>query len=453
MQAAADRFRRLRARATDSPKGRAGIEYGRRIGGSNGTATIIGSADRANPNGAAFANGELINTLDYDAVLPPGHVTPYVLPGALAAGEELGVSGRTLIVASAVAHEMSFRIGKAMDYLRDTSGGKVTPPEVYGYSSTVFGATAAIARTRGLGRAAMADALGIAGCISPVNSQVAWFQHAPSSTIKYLLAGALTQAAFTASFMAELGHRGDPQVLDDRQFGFPRFIGTKRWEPDSITLGLGTEWRFPAEQSYKPYPHCRIMHALFGSLEDIIDQHGLKLEEIDGIKAYIEGFAEQPVWTNRTIGHVHDAQFSMAHGIAVAAHRVPPGKAWLDPEFVTSPSVMNLMAKVTTEVHPDYVKLLTSHGASRPARIELTARGQTFVAERRYPKGSPSPEPGTAMTNEELIAKFRHNAEGVIAPAAAERFVEMVMGLEQVADIGTAMRLLAVPAALARAAE
>lgn len=62
--------------ATDSPKGRAGIEYGRRIGGSNGTATIIGSADRANPNGAAFANGELINTLDYDAVLPPGHVTP-----------------------------------------------------------------------------------------------------------------------------------------------------------------------------------------------------------------------------------------------------------------------------------------------------------------------------------------------------------------------------------------
>ena len=129
--------------AVDEPKGRIGIEYGRLIGGS-GKATIIGTADRVNLFGAAFANGELINALDMDAVLPPGHVTPYVLPGALAVGETLGVSGQALIAALAVAHEMSWRLGKAMDYLRDTQDGKVSPPPVYGYSSTVFGATAAI---------------------------------------------------------------------------------------------------------------------------------------------------------------------------------------------------------------------------------------------------------------------------------------------------------------------
>jgi len=426
--------------AIDEPKGRIGIEYGRTIGGS-GTATIIGTADKVNIFGAAFANGELINALDMDAVLPPGHVTPYVLPGALAVGETLGLSGKALISALAVAHEMSYRLGKAMDYLRDTQDGKVSPPPVYGYSSTVFGATAAIAMLKGLSAEVLAHALGIAGSISPVNSQVAWFQHAPSSTIKYLLAGALTQSAMTAAHMAELGHRGDARMLDDREHGFPRFIGTRRWEPDVITSDLGTEWRFPAEQAYKPYPHCRILHALIDVLTEIVMTHDLQPHEIDGIKVFVEGFVEQPVWLNRNIEHVHDAQFSIAHGIALAAHRPPPGKAWQDPGLVFSRSVMDLMNKVTHEVHPDYVKLLTSNAASRPARIEVQARGRTFAGERRFPKGSPSPDPESTMTTDELVAKFCHNAEGVIPRRSIDAIVNAVLHLETVDDIGKVMRL------------
>ena len=114
---------------------------------------------------------------------------------------------------------MSHRLGKAMDYLRDTRDGKVAPPPVFGYSSTIFGATAAIAMLKGLPAPVTADALGIGGSIAPVNSQSAWFQHAPSSTIKYLMAGALTQSAVTAAHMAEFGHRGDIQTLDDRIAG------------------------------------------------------------------------------------------------------------------------------------------------------------------------------------------------------------------------------------------
>ena len=311
--------------AVEEPKGRIGIDYARVIGGT-GEATIIGTADKVNVAAAAFANGELINALDMDAVLPPGHVTPYVLPGALAVGETRGASGKSLITALAVAHEMSHRLGKAMDYLRDTRDGKVAPPPVFGYSSTIFGATAAIAMLKGLPAPVTADALGIAGSIAPVNSQSAWFQHAPSSTIKYLMAGALTQSAITAAHMAEFGHRGDIQTLDDREYGFPRFIGTQRWEPDAITAQLGADWRFPAEQSYKPYPHCRILHSLIDLLTDIVRSNGIRPDEIDGIKVLVEGFTEQPVWLNRTIEHVHDAQFSIAHGIALAAHCPPPGR-------------------------------------------------------------------------------------------------------------------------------
>src|SRR3954452_719262 len=83
--------------ATEEPKGRIGIEYGRLVGGSGDEATIIGTGDRASIFGASFANGELINALDFDSVLPPGHVSPYVLPGALAVAEGTGASGKALI--------------------------------------------------------------------------------------------------------------------------------------------------------------------------------------------------------------------------------------------------------------------------------------------------------------------------------------------------------------------
>lgn len=428
--------------AVDEPKGRIGIQYGCMTGGT-GNATIIGTGHRVSIFGAAFANGELINALDFDAVLPPGHVTPYVLPGALAVGESLAVSGKALINAVAVAHEMSYRIGKAMDYLRDTKDGKVSPPPVFGYSSTVFGATAAIVMLKSLPDAVLAHALGIAGSIAPVQSQTAWFQHAPSSTIKYLHAGALTQAAMTAAHMAELGHRGDVAILDDREFGFPRFIGTRRWEPERITDELGGEWRFPAEQAFKPYPHCRILHALLGCMTDVLDRHDIKPDEIDGIKAWVEGFTEQPVWLNRNIERPFDAQFSIAHGLAFGAHRIPPGKAWQDPALVFSPSVLKLMDKVVHEVHPNYVEILTSHGASRPARVEIQARGQTFVGEQRYPKGSPSPEPWSYMSDDELAAKFRSNAEGVLSAADIDVVVDEVQNLERVSDFGAVMRRFA----------
>lgn len=427
--------------ATGEPKGRIGIDYARAMGG-NGDATIMGTGEKASIFGAAFANGELINALDMDAVVPPGHVTPYVLPGALAIAEARGAPGTALIEAIALSHEMSYRLGKAMDYLRDTRDGKVSPPPVYGYSSTVFGATAAIVKLKALPGDVLANALGIAGSIAPVNSQVAWFQHAPSSTIKYLLAGALTQTAMTAAHMAEFGHRGDVQILDDREYGFPRFIGTRRWEPERIAAGLGAEWLFPAEQAYKPYPHCRILHALLDSLTAIVEENDIAPAEIDGIKAWVEGFVEQPVWLNREIAHVHDAQFSIAHGLALGAHRVPPGKGWQDPELVFGDSVMNLMGKVTHEVHPDYVALLSGHAASRPAKIEVQARGKTYVGERRYPKGSPSPESSSFMTNDELAAKFRRNTEDVLSAARIDNVIDAVFHLERLGNVAALMRML-----------
>jgi 2-methylcitrate dehydratase PrpD len=425
----------------EHPKGRIGIDFGRILGGAGGDATIIGTADRVSVFGASFANGELINALDFDAVLPPGHVSPYVVPGALAVGESLRSSGKELIAALALSHEISYRFGKSMDWTRDTEGGEVSVSPVLGYTSTVFGASAAIARMKGLSSDVVANALGIAAHITQVNSHRAWMNRATSSTIKYTMGGVIAQTALTAVYMAELGHRGAAQVLDDADYGYRRFIGTKRWVPENLTDRLGTEWRYPAENSYKPYPHCRVMHGLFDALRDLMEQHDLRPEEIEAMRAWGEGWVMLPVWLNTMIEHVHDGQFSVLHGLAVAAQRIPPGPAWQDPALVFDPAVLGLMDRITFSPHPDYVTSVTRNPASRPSRVEIDARGTTFTAEREYYRGSPSPDPTSFMTTNELVDKFLVNAAVVLPRAQAEEAAAAILELENADDVSLVVRL------------
>ncbi|XAS74228.1 MmgE/PrpD family protein [Micrococcaceae bacterium Sec5.1] len=426
-----------------SPKGRMGVDYGRILGASSGEATIIGTSHRSSAVGAGFANGELINALDFDAVLPPGHVSPYVIPGLLAVAEGRHSSGREIITAVAIAHELSFRFSKSMDYHRDIKNGEFRVPAVLGCTSTVFGATAAIGRIKGLSSDVVADALGIAGSISPVNSQRSWLEHTPLSTIKYTMAGPVVQTAITAAYAAELGHRGDREILDDAEYGYPRFIGTTRWEAENLTDELGVDWRFPAANSYKPYPHCRNMHAPFDALTSVIEENDIKPEEITAIRAWGEAWIKLPLFLNNNIGHVLDGQMSIAHGLAVAAQRIPPGPAWQDPKVAFSPAVLDLMKRVTFDGHPDYVSAISQDPAARPSRVEVDTRGATFVAERHYPKGSRSSDPASYMTTQELVDKFLVNAEGILPNPQAKEAVQAILELENADDIRPVMRLLA----------
>lgn len=423
------------------PKAVMGIECGVRIGGADGPATIIGTGRRSSVFGAAFANAEMISTLDADSVLVPGHVSPYVLPGAFALGEALGRSGKDLIAAVAVSHEMSYRFGLAMDQTRDYKDGKTAISPIVGYSSTIFGATASAAKMKRMDAGKIASALGIAAATTPVNAHRAWLQHAPPSTIKYLLAGGLAQSALTAVELGELGHRGDLQILDDAEFGYPRFIGTRRWEPETILGGLGTEWRFPQFVMYKPYPHCRVMHAPLDILIDLVAKHDIRVDEIESITAFGEGWAYVlPSFIFRDIRDVPDAQFSFAHSLALAAHRIEPGPKWQTREVVFDPSIMKLMDKVKLEIHPDYVASISQNPSSRPSRVEIKARGQVFAGERKFPKGTPSSEPDSFMTTQQLTDKFRSYVKDLVDQETVDATIDAITHLERVEDFGSVMR-------------
>lgn len=55
----------------------------------------------------------------------------------------------------------------------------------------------------------------------------------------------------------------------------------------------------------------------------------------------------------------------------------------------------------------------------------------------------PDPDPASLMTTEELVKKFRHNASGIISKDAIDGVVSEVLGLEEVSNFATVMRLVA----------
>lgn len=421
----------------NSERGELGIRLARQIGGAN-ECSVIGAGDKLSSFAASFANGELINALDYDPVLPPGHVSPFVIPPLLALGEQCGASGKDLILATALAHEISTRMGHALRGYRDITeenlkSGKMDMPPVMGYSCCIFGGAAGAGKILRFDQDKMAHALGLAGHIAPVQSLTKWMKTTPIATTKYLLAGWMCEAVLTAAITADIGYKGDKSILEG-EYGFWRFVGSTGWNPNALLDKLGQSWSFPRNTVHKPYPCCRVFHGGLDCLTHLIEVNRLEPEEIERVRAYLEAYCEQPAWMNREIQTQVDAQFSVAYNFSVAAHRVRIGPEWQDIEVMRDPHILAFMEKVSFEPHPDFVRTLMEDPNSRLAKVEIEARGKVFVEERKYAKGTQSTDL-TKMSNEELVNKFRHNATRILSRHKIENAVTRLLQLETTQNI------------------
>ena len=317
--------------ALGSDKGKRALEAGREMGGP-GAASVFGCDDRLSAMSAAFVNGELINALDFEVcTIPPGHVAPYVLPALLAAAEAAQTSGKRVIEAIAMAHEVSTLFGMAMSHYREvTDGQRLSFPPVTGYSSTIVGGTLACALARGVDHKIMAHALGLAAHMAPAQAMTKWIRTPPATDGKYLMAGWMAQAELQALLLATKGYRGDLQLFEG-DYGFWRYMGVRKWNPLALTSGLGENWRFPEATIYKPYPTCRISHTALDCIVALMAEHELQPQEIESLTAYCDPHAATlPMFTNTTITSPGDAAMNVAYAVSMVVHGVKNGPEWHD---------------------------------------------------------------------------------------------------------------------------
>ncbi|MBI4334607.1 MAG: MmgE/PrpD family protein [Chloroflexi bacterium] len=426
-----------------SEKGKLAAEAAGQMGPGD-EATVLGIGQRASVYAAAFANGELINALDYDALLtPPGHAAPYVLPALLALAEKRRLSGKQLLLATVVSHEACVRIGAAMGYYRDPANPRTTLHPVTGFSSTALGAAFGVSKLLSLSAPETANAVGLAGRMAPAQSNTKWVRTVPLTMEKSLMAGWATQIPITAALLASKGYTGDVTLLEG-DYGFWRFMGSAKWNPAGVMDGLGKKWNFPQATIYKYYPGCRIIHTALDCFVAIRDRENLQPEEIESVQAYVDAhIADEPAWANIDLKSDIDAQMSVAYSFAVAAYRVPVGPGWFAAGAWQDEKIRGFMPRVKFAGHPDYFKALEKDSASRIGGVEVVARGRKYTGERSYRKGSPA-TPETYMADRELEEKFRLCAGALLPQRKIERACRQLWNLEQLGDVSDLMQNLAV---------
>lgn len=427
-------------------KGQMAVRYAEMTGGA-AQATILGRKEKAPAALAAFANGDLMNALDWNALLPPSHVPPYVLAPALAMAEAAGRSGRNLIVAVIAGLEVAGRVGSSLGGLRATPGGY--PLRVWGISSNQLGATAAAGHVLGLDADRMQHALGLSAYHAPLPTHAKYNHTKAAGYAKFGPSGWIAQGGVVTAQLAELGYRGDTGFLEGEQ-GFWAMNGAPAWDPEDVTRGMGTDWVF-LNAAYKFWPTCGFYQSPLDLFTALIEEHQLQADEIDEVIYQIEQFASIPKYTTTEPDDHVEAAASGPYVIAVAAHRVPRGPGWQAQAVMDDPRIRAFMKKVRHEVNPRSEGLrkqdLEVEGrpylSHRPARIVVAARGKTFTAEADYAQWLSIGVEAYRPTDEGLAEKFRLNAAGILSPARTDDAVDAIMQLERLDDLSGLMDILA----------
>jgi len=416
---------------TRSDRGEISTRVATRLGGP-AEASVIGTGAKIACVNAAFANSELMNALDYDAT---PHSPPNIVPPLLAAAEMRGASGRELITSLAVAHETAWRLYSAMSSFMSSYVEKGTSPTVFGNSNeAVLGAAFGAGRMFGLDPARLANAVGLTAyfCSLPVGKD--WHTTPPPKPmVKYAPTGWLSKAALTAVLLAEEGMTGHGAVLDS-EYGFWRFYGAARWDPDSVLDGLGERWVSGAYH-FKPYPCCRFFHSQIDCFLSLLRESELQPEEIESVESLSMPFAANP--DQMSVSTQSDAQFSLPYNLAVAAYGIPVGPQWQALETRQDPRIRAFMKKVSFGVHPQAQRTKAEDPRSWLASVTLKARGRTYTSEVRYARGTPVP--GYALSEQEMTAKFVDSAQLCIGREQALRAVERLWQLEKIDNVAEIM--------------
>jgi len=423
--------------AHSTKRGRMSAALAENLGGT-GDASVIGGEDKVSCDHAVYANGELMITLDYSQIVAGGHDGVYIIPTPLAFAERTGASGKELILAIAVAHEISARLGRALgknaitsEAVRQRQEREHPGPTGNAYSN--FGAAAGAGRLLDMTDEKMLNALGLSGHMTQILQYTRWAHTDNSYMAKYGTPGWQQTGAVKSALLADMGYTGDSTLLDDPEHGFTYISGFNYWDPDEITSDLGDEWIFNIRMHFKPYPCCGFFHSALDCFYSLLDEHQLEPEEIDHVTAYL-----QEEWQDFPSEGIAGLQFDPSHAFAAAVHDIPRGPLWYDPETLTDPAIERFKDKVTTAAYPGYAEELERDPLCAPGKVEVEARGRTFSAERQYRRGTNGGE--AMLTDTELADKFRRNAEFAIPQQQTDRAIDLLMNLEDVDNVRTLMQ-------------
>jgi len=394
--------------------------------------SVIGG-DRLSLAGACMLNGYLITAVSmcdaHRATLT--HITPEVVPPALAIAERDAASGRDLLVAMAAGCEVTTRIGVGIDYPAFRARGW-HGPGVFG----PFGSAAAVGRLRRFDSETMARAFGLAGS-QAAGTFAAW----GTPTVKFhQCRGALS--GLMAALLAEQKFVATREFLTAKDGGLYNSY-SNGGKPEAATADLGSRWELE-QIALRLWPSASSIQGMMTAMFDIVDKHRIDHAQIKSLRIALS----EPVFKLHGIFARYKAKFEAllsAHYVAAAiVHDREMTLAQFEPARYDDPTLRRFAERVEVRADP----ALT--GVQAVVAIE-TEDGKTISARCDHPKGSPE----NRLSRKEIEGKFRTYAKGRLSDAQVDDVIGAVFGLERLSSVRSLMDMLRVsskPERVARAA-
>jgi len=342
--------------------------------GSQGSARIFGSPARVSARAAAFLNAYQIHSQEFDCVHEPAVLHPYsAVLGALSAEctARPGIDGASFGAALVAGVDIAVALGLA-----------ATSPIMFFRPATagIFGATAAIARLRGLSQGQTMAALGHALAFASGTMQA----HIEGTPGLALQVAAAARNALAAADLAQAGLPGASLSIEG-PFGYLSLL-EKTHDLAPVLARLGKDYAV-SELSHKPFPTGRAGHGGIGAVQTLMRTHGVAAADIEKLTyvapSLIGRLVGRPVQTGMRVAY---ARLCLPYLAARTAFFGTVGLDAFSPEALADETVLELAGRIGVSVNDN-----PDPAAFTPAVLHATLRdGRTLEIAVPALFGSPA---------------------------------------------------------------
>ena len=398
--------------------------YAAMMGPASGPAGVLVNGTTSSAYFAALVNGASSHLVEQDdlhnsSVLHPATV---VFPAVLAGAQDLGKTGRELILAAVAGYEAGIRIGEFL--------GR-SHYRTFHTTATVgtLAAAVGVGKLMDFNQEQFTNLLGSAG----TQAAGVWEFLRDAADSKQLHTAKAAADGLLAAYLTAEGLSGARNILEGEQ-GMAAGMSSDA-NPACLSDGLGRRWAL-TETSFKFHASCRHTHPAADALLDLMQREQLRAEDIARVTTRVHQGAIDVLGRVLVPQSVHQAKFSMGTVLGLIAVY---GKAGL-PEFqqhaLTDPRISEFRDKVHM-VLDDEVD--SAYPQRWLGRVEVTTvQGRTVHGRIDEPKG----DPGNTLTRDELEDKFRRLLafSGARNDEQASGLVELVWHLRHLDDLSVLTR-------------
>jgi 2-methylcitrate dehydratase PrpD len=387
--------------------------------GGKEESTIVGYGLKTNAENAAFVNASFNHghELDDTFFAIPTHPGAVVVPTALAVGERQHASGKALILAVVVGHEVMLRVG--LGVARSLLWrGHHTPPAV-----GPFGAAAVTGKFLQLNAEQFLHALGIAGSFAGGLLEYT----RTGSSVKRIHCAIPAQAGIRAAHLAQHGITGPWSILEGEK-GFCK-VFVDDYNLDRIVERLGEEWTILGV-SIKGYDCCHLIHAPIEATKKVLHQHHIDPASIERIVVHTSKQGKVHCGVIVEPEDVLGAQFSFAYSLALTILRGGNGFEHYVAQELATPDLLDMARKVEVEEDDEFEHM---YPESFGGGIDIYVKDGARFGERvPYQKGHPK----NPLSHDEIKEKFRRLAGiATLSHTQAEKVISLVEDLENLHDV------------------